>query len=547
MSDPLSPPPEAPPCTVALGFDERAYLDTYDDVIVSLDTGEFESAREHFERFGRREGRHADERYIHALGLGAGAPPVADATPLSIDTVVLGAGGTALVVGWTDDRDSPLASLSVLVGRELGWNTTAFGRVRRTDVEAALGAAPGHLFGFWAVVRLGPGLPPRLPWSIRGRLADGRYRHAEASPRAVADAELRATILSYLAGAEFLGNRAIESFLALDSGIGAELVALNRRITRTILAGAWVSHYGPAGPFRGSIVVCLFGKAEFLFLQAALFSLAPHAREYEFVFVSNSPELTETLQKEARIAARIYGMGIVLVCLPDNAGFGAANNIAAAHARSSRLLITNPDVFSRDDDWARRHAAILDTQPEPATRIFGAPLYYDDGSLMHHGMYFEIDEGTSVRPDAIVARPMIRVEHYGKGAPPWSPLFRCPRPVPAVTGAFISVDRAWFEALGGFTEDFLFGHYEDADLALKSLARDIPVWIQDLPLWHMEGKGSVKRAAHEGGIVVNRWLFTRLWGARIAADLNGPEPTCALLHPAPAPAPLPARRPVRAR
>jgi hypothetical protein len=45
---------------VALEFDERAYLATYDDVILSLDTGEFETARQHFEQFGRREGRHAE-------------------------------------------------------------------------------------------------------------------------------------------------------------------------------------------------------------------------------------------------------------------------------------------------------------------------------------------------------------------------------------------------------------------------------------------------------------------------------------------------------
>jgi GT2 family glycosyltransferase len=190
-------------------------------------------------------------------------------------------------------------------------------------------------------------------------------------------------------------------------------------------------------------------------------------------------------------------------------------------------MITNPDVFPRDNNWARRHADIIAAAPADQTKMFGAPLYYDDGSLMHHGMYFEVDSGVSVRPDGIYARPMIRTEHYGKGAPVWSQNFACPRPVAAVTGAFISADRDWFEKLGGFNEDFLFGHYEDADLSLKSLARGQPAWIQDFPLWHMEGKGSTRRQAQEGGILVNRWLFTRRWGGLIGSHLRGPAP----IHP----------------
>ena len=68
--------------------------------------------------------------------------------------------------------------------------------------------------------------------------------------------------------------------------------------------------------------------------------------------------------------------------------------------------------------------------------------------------------------------------------------FTAPRPVPAVTGAFMSVDRGWFEKLGGFTEDYVFGHYEDADLCLKSIQAGAVPWIHDIRLWHLEGQGS---------------------------------------------------------
>jgi GT2 family glycosyltransferase len=520
-----------PTDTIPIEFDEDAYLSTFPDVSTALDTGEFATAREHYEYHGSREGRLTHENYIRALGLGPATLTVDHSTAIHIDTIMCAQDGTVLIVGWTDDRESTLTGLSLFAGTG-AWNTTSYGRVRRPDAEAALGAAPGHLFGFWSVFNLKCQPPVAGPWVVRGRRADGGFGQVEAKARLVTEIALRTSILGYFGGTTYFGNRDIESFISLDAGIGKHVAALNRKITSAIVAGAWVSYYGPVRKsYIGSIIVCLYGKPEFLFLQSALFSLGARATEYEYIYVSNSPELTEVLKKEAQISARIHGISIVLICLPDNAGFSAANNIAANHARSTRLLMTNPDVFPRDPSWAKRHADIINAAPAEQTLLFGAPLYYDDGSLMHHGMYFEIDSGVSARQEKIIERSMIRTEHYGKGAPAWSRNFACPRPVPAVTGAFMSIDRYWFEALGGFSEDFVFGHYEDADLCLKSLVRGKPAWVQDLPLWHMEGKGSIRREAHEGGSLINRWLFSHKWGELIAAELRGPKPNAAILAP----------------
>jgi GT2 family glycosyltransferase len=466
-----------------------------------------------------------------AQTVGAPQQPVVS---IQIDTIIASRAGTALVVGWIDDRDNPMTRLHVFADLDPALDPTAFGRVRRPDVDSAL-QAHNHLFGFWAVLNVARPLSPDDKWMVRGDLTRGHSETATAGAKILTDTALRTTILEYFASTEYYGSRHIESYIALEAGIGKALVGLNRRITNGIVAGAWVSYYGPnRASYLGSIIVCLFGKHEFMFIQSALFSMGKRAHEYEYVYVSNSPELTETLEKEARLCARIYGISIVLVCLPDNAGFGAANNVAAKYARSSRLMITNPDVFPRNNDWAWRHQEIIEQAPREQTAMFGVPLHYDDGSLMHHGIYFEVDAGISVRNDGVFSRPMIRTEHYAKGAPIWA-RFAAPRPVPAVTGAFISAERGWFEALGGFTEDYLFGHYEDCDLCLKSYSRGKPVWVQDLPLWHMEGKGSTRRHAHEGGILVNRWVFTKAWGELIARDLNGPAPQI-LADMAPAPA-----------
>ena len=66
-----------------------------------------------------------------------------------------------------------------------------------------------------------------------------------------------------------------------------------------------------------------------------------------------------TLLAEAKRSAMIYGLDLTLVLLTANAGFGAANNVAAQYAASPRLIIMNPDVFPHDQDWAAKHIAVL--------------------------------------------------------------------------------------------------------------------------------------------------------------------------------------------
>ena len=440
------------------------------------------------------------------------------------DALLVSHDGTCLAIGWVDDRGIALREVAIACPDGRHVTSCQVLRCRRADAEAIIGCPPGHLLGFLALVELGLDQPPPPGTALLLDCAGRTVRH---TPRLnlVDPAALRDAAFEYLHAAAYAGNPAVESFRQRQGGIGDGLLRLNATRSARLTARAHVERYGDhARAFCASVVVCLFGKPEFLFLQAALFSAAPGAADYEYVYVSNSPELTEQLQREARLASRLYGLALTMIYLPGNAGFGAANNLAVRHAASPRVLITNPDVFPRDPGWAARHAALVDGLPAEQTRLFGAPLFYDDGALMHAGMFFEADVGLSVRPDRIERLELLRVEHYGKGAPPDTAALLSSRPVPAVTGAFMSVDRAWFERLGGFSEDYVYGHYEDADLCLKSWQAGGAVWLHDFPLWHMEGKGSTHGAAHEGGAVINRWHFTRVWADMVRDGFTGPTP-----------------------
>ena len=520
-----------PPPSMALEmteFGEEAYREAFPDINLAINDGQLDSAAAHFRRHGRLESRLSSAPYLQALIGGVQMP--ATGVALSIDAAIVSHSGIMLLVGWIDDRAQPLRSISIIQGSE-GTNTRSIGRCRRSDVDALLDAAQGFSFGFWLVLK--PEAPELRngPTLIRARLADGSFEQREVQMGSSTDVDLRETILGHFANLEYYGNRDIEAFSNLESGIGLALTRFNRSISGAITALVHGEYYGPRRTrFKASLIVCLFGKIEYFFLQNALFRNTVGIEDYEFIYVSNSPEMAEALHKEARSASAIYGLSITMVTLPGNGGFSAANNAAARFAKSDRLIFINPDVFPRDRLWAQKHEGLLDSLPREQTALFGAPLYYDDGSLMHGGMHFEVDQGLSVKTTAITTHGMVRVEHYGKGAPLWSSRYTRARPVPAVTGAFISADREWFQSLGGFTEDYIFGHYEDADLCLKSLRQGVPAWIHDIRFWHLEGKGSTRRPPHEGGSIVNRWLFTRRWGEMITASMAGPSPTHPLLQ-----------------
>ena len=445
----------------------------------------------------------------------------------AIEAVVIARDGGVMIVGWVDDQDFPIDAITVTCG---GWlvifDAGSLARLRRRDVEAALPDAPGYAFGFFGVIAA-PGLDDGADHAeIDILLANGGHLLSDVPTRIVGAAALRDTALGYLAAAQFFGDQQAEAAASLEPGLGLQLVALNQAITKRIVAARCIERFGtPRRQPVASIVVCLYGRAEFLFVQNALFAGRPGIGDYEFIFVLNSPEIAEEAVREARLAHRIYGLNQSVVLLPGNAGFGAANNAGVAAARSQRIVTLNPDVFPLHEDWAARHTALVASRPVQQTQLFGVPLYYDNGALMHGGMYFELDQVASIHAGSIERRRLLRVEHYGKGAPDGATSYTRSRPVPAVTGAFISTDRAWYERLGGFTEDYVFGHYEDADLCLKSLELGTPAWMHDIRLWHLEGKGSTRLPHHEGGSLVNRWLFSRTWLPAVSAGLLGPAPT----------------------
>ncbi len=529
-------------------FDEVEYLRIHQDVAEAIRRGEVDSGYDHYVTFGVIEGRslpsptHEPRNRLLTSHVMVGAGPTHE-TRFSVDSLIVAPGGGLMIVGWINDAHDPVQCVRIAGA---GWRITIdrarFVRVRRQDVEQALDSHGQHPFGLFGFLHFDRVVDAYGPCVVEIWLAGGGSVTLPVTPLIVGDIELRNIVLAHLGAASFAGNAQVERIACLDHGFGEELIRFNKTLTRRMVSSPYVERFGPTRKTpRGTIVVCLYGRPEFQFLQNCLFAGLPGIEDYEFIYVSNSPEIGETLLREARSSTLLYGLPQSVMILAGNAGFSGANNAAAAIAQSGRILAVNPDVFPRDLDWAKKHSDVLDGAPAERTRLFGVPLYYDDGSLMHGGMFIDADTGLSMAGGTPRGRRVLRVEHFGKGAPGDATRFTRSRPVPAISGAFVSIDRAWFERLGGFSEDYLFGHYEDADLSLKSIAAGTVPWLHDIRMWHLEGKGSTRLPPHEGGSVVNRWLFSRRWSDLIEGGLKGPTPTYPTID-ATAPEPRPASR-----
>lgn len=457
---------------------------------------------------------------VRVLEAGASAPsPIlqmvsaeAAGLALGVDAVV-GTGGAFHLEGWVDDRRAPLRGISLVdfaTGRR---EMLPAHRVRRPDVESHLGAARPAEFGFWTAAAAGGEQLSAAGLSLV--FEDGSGVPIDLPPAQRQGArDFFEFLLAAFGRRNVIGNLTARSFADLEAGHGALVARLHREIAATRAVTSRARFGAQARDPSISLVCVLYGIPDFLYLLVSQFARFGGTGGIEFVFVSNSPELEETLLRDAEIASLVFDAEIALVSLNQNCGFSHANNVGVAEARARSIAIVNPDVFPRDAAAVAHLRALGEAGTQGG--IVGGKLHYADGSVMHEGMYFEQDRRLSV----LCRAPVWTVEHYRKGFPDTGGTQV--REVPALTGALMVLDRALYERIGGFDTDVVFGHYEDADLCLRIReAGGRVLYDPTLAFWHYEGMGSVKRPEHVGSGLYNRWRFARRWGGRIAEMGHG--------------------------
>jgi GT2 family glycosyltransferase len=176
-------------------------------------------------------------------------------------------------------------------------------------------------------------------------------------------------------------------------------------------------------------------------------------------------------------------------------------------ARGRLLLLLNSDVLPTEPGWLGRMQAFHDATPDIGA--LGGKLLYEDDSLQHAGLYFDM---TQEGPTAGSWANM----HYFKGMHKELPAANIARPVPAVTAACLLIAKDLYERVGGMPDVYVQGDYEDSELCLKLLEAGRDNWyLPAVELYHLEGSSY---SSAERGITgsYNRWLQTRRYGPAIA-------------------------------
>ncbi len=191
-----------------------------------------------------------------------------------------------------------------------------------------------------------------------------------------------------------------------------------------------------------------------------------------------------------------------------NRGFGPSNNAGAKHARGRYLLFMNSDVFPSEPGWIEKMKDLFSAGSDVG--VLGPKLLYEDDSIQHAGMHFN--------RDGFPNRLWLN-QHYFKGFPRrYVPANVC-RPVPAVTGACLMLERELFEKLEGWDESYVQGDYEDSDLCLRAYQRGCQNWyLPAAELYHLEGQSrspQLEETWWPNATYYNCWLQSRRWSQTI--------------------------------
>jgi GT2 family glycosyltransferase len=315
--------------------------------------------------------------------------------------------------------------------------------------------------------------------------------------------EARNMVLASVAGQDLTDE-------LLAAAIAPAAAALHRRVMAEQAEPEIVDIGKPVKRPTVSFIIPLYRNLSFLRLQIGAFAVDPEVhRDVELVYVLDSPEQRSELEHLLRGLHALTGLPFRLVIMSANFGYAAANNTGVRAARANMLLLLNSDVIPIGPNWlAVLRAVCNEKHGRNAVGAVGPKLLFDDGSLQHAGLTFERD-----------FKDRWYNTHFFKGYPRDWPAANVPREVPGVTGAAMLLSRAVYEAVGGLTEDYVIGDYEDSDLCLKIRAKGHAIRYEPrAELYHFERRSIELHAgyARTAASAYNRRLHCERWSAAMS-------------------------------
>jgi GT2 family glycosyltransferase len=430
---------------------------------------------------------------------------------LHLDQAIQVADKGVFLVGWFNAESTALVQVVCHCGPSNFVVSDNWVRHPRADVSSHLAkagiTAVDHDHGYSCYVPLSHG---DAPYYLSARSESGevcRMRVTLAEQQESALQTVRALLSSFN-----WGNRNLGFLMERHIGPAVGAVwAARQKPPRTPA----VRSYGarPANP-SVSVVVPLYARHDFAEYQMALFADDPEFQSAELIYVVDDPTIVNEFYGRCADLYGVYQVPFVVAFPGANLGFAGANNFGAEVARGQKLLLMNSDVLPKRPGWLGELLRVHSSVPTPG--LLGVKLLYEDGSIQHAGMVFR----------RLPAWGNLWTNHHpSKGQSPVG--LSGVRQVAAVTAACVLIEAALYRELGGFSEDYIIGDFEDSDLCLRaSLAGRRNYVALDTELYHLErqSQNRVGDAEWRTNLTVyNCWLHNGRWADVI--EKMSPEKT----------------------
>jgi GT2 family glycosyltransferase len=174
--------------------------------------------------------------------------------------------------------------------------------------------------------------------------------------------------------------------------------------------------------------------------------------DWEIIIVDNESEPVAFQEFQSRYA------WVNLIAIPDNIGFGFGCRVGAAEARGDQLLFMNPDVVATVDEI---RALLLEKSEHPDVAVLSPKQVGTDGQPQK-----VFDDFPSLHNQSKTMKALVRLIVPSRSPDPHAEhteLTYCDW----VTGSFLLIDKADYDAIGGWSPDFWM-YAEDADLCRRA-------------------------------------------------------------------------------
>jgi GT2 family glycosyltransferase len=217
--------------------------------------------------------------------------------------------------------------------------------------------------------------------------------------------------------------------------------------------------------------------------------------EYEIIVVDNASS-----DNSKNILADKYGNKVIYLALPENIGFGRANNEAAKIAKGRNLFFLNPDTILLNNA-VKILSDYLDNNPRVG--CCGGNLYDADGKPTNSfcrffvpSVFEEINHLFFLIPEKILYRNNLIFNNTDKSLE-----------VGYITGADLMIRKNLFDILNGFDPDF-FMYYEETELEYRVKKMNfIIINVPSARIIHMEGKSNSDNYEKLRKLFLSRMIF----------------------------------------